>query len=113
MLNAVLGDEMGHVLTFAPDGAAAVERYRKSSADVVLTDLVMPNMNGIVMIQELLSIDPVARIVAMSGKSPEHLERAREAGAVAVLPKPLRRSALTAAIKEALAGGTNPWGTAR
>lgn len=108
LLNAVLGQQLGHDLVFAPDGEAAIESYRKVQPDLVITDLVMPQLNGILLIEHLKVMYPAVRIIAVSGKAGEQLERAEMAGAVAALHKPIRRDELLAAIERALSD-PDPW----
>jgi len=59
---------------------------------VVVTDIIMPDMEGLEMIKELRRLAPKAKIIAMSGGgrfSPDnYLEFARRIGAVAALAKP-------------------------
>ena len=72
----------------------------------VITDLVMPGMHGVLFIRHLKADYPDCKVIAMSGKAPEHLKIAAEAGALATLHKPMERQALVRAVEEALA--SNP-----
>ena len=101
--NTVLGDELGHSVVFAPDGEAAILRYNRVRPELVITDLVMPNVYGLSLIREVKSMGAPARIIAISGKVPEGLERAKEAGVGVARPKPLEREALVSAVDAALA----------
>ena len=76
--------------------------------DLVITDLVMPQLSGIPMIEHLKAVYPTSKIIAISGKAPEQLEDAEAAGAVAALEKPFRRAALVAVVEQALAI-REPW----
>jgi YesN/AraC family two-component response regulator len=58
---------------------------------MIITDLVMPILNGVLLIEHVSNMNPLAKIIGISGKGPEHLRRAQEAGAVAVLRKPIDR----------------------
>lgn len=99
---------MGHDVELADDGESGVFRYEAGSPDVVVTDLVMPNLHGVLVIAHLKKIYPDARIVAISGKDPNGLRRALEAGADAALKKPVSRQALAEALRDALEGPYEP-----
>ena len=92
----------GHELLFAPDGEVALRIFQTQDVDVVITDLAMPNLNGLRLIQELLDHDPAARIIAVSGESPEQLDTAERFGAIRTMFKPLRPPELLRAVTEAL-----------
>ena len=78
----------GHEPVFAKDGEAAVEIFDQGEVDVVVTDLAMPNLDGLGLIRKIRQADPDARIVAISGATPEQLEDARKLGAEATFEKP-------------------------
>ena len=102
-LSTVLGYQLGHELVFAKDGQAGIETYRRTDPDLVITDLVMPGSNGLHLIERLKEAYPTSKIIAVSGKGPEQLERAQAVGAVAALTKPIQRDELVAAVGRALA----------
>ncbi len=99
--------KMGYEVTSASNGAEAIEAIGKTSFDVVITDLLMPEKDGIEVIGELRRRQPHARIVAMSGGgrgSREHyLQTAKGRGAHALLGKPFSVTELGAALDTALA----------
>ncbi len=85
--------EQGHAITEACDGLQAIQCYKEEKFDVVVTDMSMPNKDGVETIAELLRINADARIVAISGGdrlvSPEaYLEMAKNLGVRQVLKKP-------------------------
>ncbi len=82
----------------ASNGLEAIELYRKYSPDIVLMDILMPEMDGIKATKEILKIDSNAKITAItaySSKSKEILD----AGALEVLQKPVRKNILIEKIK--------------
>jgi DNA-binding response OmpR family regulator len=99
-------EEAGHTVIEAPNGQKGLALYRAAPADLVLTDLVMPEKDGIGIIIELRKEFPAAKIIAMSGggrgSAADYLKSARLLGAVGTLPKPFTHEALLAAIKAAL-----------
>jgi len=96
----------GHEVILAADGREGVERYRASPADLVITDLYMPNQEGLETISELRTCFPEVVIIAMSGRAAAltMLSVAQKFGAVAVLHKPFAADELLAAVAKALGG---------
>ena len=70
-------------------GEEGVQMIKSSAYDVVFMDLAMPNKNGLLAIREILEEFPGTKIVAVSGKDTEMLERALEYGALRALTKPV------------------------
>ncbi|GIF05459.1 response regulator [Actinoplanes siamensis] len=91
----------GHHVTEAGDGAAALEAVRESPPDLVVTDLMMPVMDGIELIKRLRA-DPATAaipILVVSG------DWEQAAGADAVIAKPSRSRDLLAAAENLLPEG--------
>lgn len=89
----------------ASDGREAVEAFAKAPADLVITDLVMPEKDGIEIVLELRKAHPDLPIIAMSGQSshsPLYLGMAKRLGARRTLEKPFTIKTLVAAVKEVL-----------
>ena len=105
MLKAML-ERLDHKVVTAQDGNEALERYSELKPDLVITDLIMPEREGLETIRALTSGDADVRIIAMSGggrSSPAtFLKIARAMGAAAVLPKPFSFDQLSTAIETAL-----------
>jgi len=51
----------------AADGSLGLESYRQERPDLVITDLIMPNKDGVTVVQELKAEFPQARIMVLSG----------------------------------------------
>lgn len=94
----------GHTVTTAPDGYEGMKSYRASPSDVVVTDLFMPNQDGIETMISLKREFPDAKIVAISGNisAGAMLSVAKRLGALTVLEKPFAIDALLAAVNKAL-----------
>jgi len=90
----------GAQVELALDGQAGLARFKARPAALVVTDIIMPNREGIETIVALKRANPATRIIAISGGyrvGPEDfLALARQVGADAALAKPLRLAALLA-----------------
>ncbi|HEU5220301.1 MAG TPA: response regulator [Gemmatimonadales bacterium] len=88
------------------DGQGAIDRYRETPSDLVITDLIMPDIDGLEVIQQLRRLNPAVRVLAISGggrvEAEEYLSVARKFGAVEVLSKPFTGQELKKAVESAL-----------
>jgi CheY-like chemotaxis protein len=57
----------GHEVDVAPDGLKGMALFKSRPADVVITDIYMPNQEGLATIMELRRSAPTVKIIAMSG----------------------------------------------
>ena len=93
-LSTVL-EEAGFRVAAAAEGGEAISAISEYPFDLVITDLVMPNHEGIELIRRLKGLYPHLKIIAMSGAfGPEILNAARLLGAHATLAKPLHGESL-------------------
>ncbi len=96
----------GYNVIEAEDGDVGVRLYRKQKPDLTITDLIMPNKEGIELVMELTREFPDAKIIAISGGgkiAPDvFLEAAKELGAKSFLRKPFKRKELIAAVEKCL-----------
>jgi PAS domain S-box-containing protein len=98
-------ETFGYRVITAGDGAEAVALYARQANDiaVVLTDMMMPIMDGSATIQVLLRINPAIRIIATSGiASGDNVAKARQAGAPDFLVKPYTAETLLKFLREVL-----------
>jgi CheY-like chemotaxis protein len=107
MLKKLLEDA-GHHVQEGADGAVGMKLFREDPADVVITDIVMPEKEGIETIIELRREFPDVKIIAVSGggdrlSSDSCLRTAEVAGASRILAKPLNVSDLLSSVDELLA----------
>jgi CheY-like chemotaxis protein len=73
----------------AKDGAAAIELYKSLKPPVVVSDIMMPKMDGLTLLQEIKKIDPGAAVILMTGHGNEEiLLRALQGGATNFFKKP-------------------------
>ena len=79
----------GHNCDTAKDGLEALEKIKKNSFDAVVTDIVMPHMDGITYTKELVKLYPDLPIMIMTGHADEYsAESAIAAGAREFIKKP-------------------------
>ncbi|MDP3921045.1 MAG: response regulator [Candidatus Omnitrophota bacterium] len=99
--------ESGYEVTLAADGKQGVDRFREKAADLVITDLLMPEQEGVETIRILRKEAPNLRIIAMSGGAKlipvDYLDLARKLGANRVFQKPFDIQELLKAIEDLLA----------
>jgi CheY-like chemotaxis protein len=95
---------IGHEVVLAADGREGVEQYRATPADLVITDLFMPNQEGLETIQQLRREFPEVVIVATSGKTGNEtmLAIAKRLGANAVIEKPFFQDQILAIVEKVL-----------
>jgi CheY-like chemotaxis protein len=86
----------------AADGGEAIRLVRDGGVDLVITDLIMPNQEGIETIQVIRRDAPNVRILAISGAQSDYLTMARALGADAALQKPLSADTLLQAVANLL-----------
>jgi CheY-like chemotaxis protein len=93
----------GYEVLLAADGSSGIERYRNSLPELVITDLKMPNVNGIEVLEELKNEFPDTPIMVITGVSDmTMIEEAIEHAANRILKKPFEVDELLTAIDELL-----------
>ena len=91
------------VIGEASDGKDGIIKYFDLKPDIVTMDIDMPNMDGIEATQEILSKDPEAKIVAVTGHNEEEIkEKALQAGMIGYLTKPFQPAFLWRTLENAL-----------
>lgn len=97
-------ERLDYNVTTAANGREGIERYREQEFDLVITDLFMPEMDGLELIQKLSAEFPGARIIAMSGASTaaDLLSQARRLGARHTFAKPFDTEEFISVIQEEL-----------
>ena len=91
-------EHAGFTVILAAGGRQALRTFQERPIAAVVTDIMMPSMDGLRLIRELLILQPSAGIVAISGAE-MRLEVARQVGAKAVLRKPIELAELVQAIR--------------
>jgi DNA-binding response OmpR family regulator len=110
MLKKML-EKSGYEIDLAANGVEGVELFKKSQADLVITDIIMPEKEGLETIREMRRIKPNLKIIAMSGggkvSADNYLDIAKIFGAAKVIAKPFTKQEMVGAVQELLgsAGG--------
>lgn len=88
----------GYHVECVTNGAEGLRSFRKSRHDVIITDLLMPEMNGYEFLRELRAIDPDAgeRTIVLTGASEETWRWFERDGVAAFLTKPVNPVVLLA-----------------
>jgi two-component system chemotaxis response regulator CheY len=104
MIRQTLEQAGYEVVGEAEDGQQAIDRYKEHKPDLVTMDIVMPGLGGIDSVQEIVRMDPNARIVVCSAMGQDALAtQAMAAGAKEYVVKPFQASHILEAAVRALA----------
>ena len=60
-------ERAGHEVTACPDGSAAYDYLRETPFDLLLTDIVMPEMDGIELARRAADLDPDLKVMFITG----------------------------------------------
>ena len=102
VLSAVLEDEGYEVLT-ALGGQEALEIQKESDLDLILTDMKMPNMDGIDLLENIKSMDPDLPVIMMTAYGTvDKAVEAMQKGAYSYILKPFDNERLTIYVKKAI-----------
>ena len=98
-------EHFGYEVEIAANGARALEMQARVAADVLITDIFMPDTDGLETINHFRTMFPSVKIIAMSGgganiREADYLSTASVVGADAVLRKPFSKENLLAALEE-------------
>ena len=89
----------GHEVVTAADGTSGLTIFQREKPDIVVTDIVMPQPEGLEIILALRREDTPVKIIAISGQGGDMLETARMIGADDVIEKPFRAHELVSRIR--------------
>jgi DNA-binding response OmpR family regulator len=97
----------GYQVIAAGDGVEGLNLFREKNPALVITDIVMPQKEGLQTIIELKQEAPGVKVIAMSGGgrycNADYLKLAKKFGARRTVSKPFMRDELLASVKEVLA----------
>jgi DNA-binding NtrC family response regulator len=102
----IILERAGYAVLEAANGNEAIRQYDDNKPDLVLTDIFMPEKDGIETLFEIKMKDNDAIIIAISGGGrigpDNYLDAAKKLGATITLEKPISSEALLKAVKDAL-----------
>jgi DNA-binding response OmpR family regulator len=97
----------GHEVICASDGEEGIRAVASGAPQLIITDIIMPNKEGLEMIIQIRAHDTKTPILAMSGGgrigNADFLKMALKVGANEILRKPFERQELNAAVRRLLA----------
>lgn len=101
-LSAIVQDE-GHEVETANNGREALEKIQTNPPDCLLLDMLMPEMDGMQVLEILHSQGKKLRIIVLTADVQEWLKtRCLELGAISFLNKPVKQDQLRQALKDIL-----------
>jgi DNA-binding NtrC family response regulator len=96
----------GHIVSVARDGEKGLAAFAADRPDVVITDIVLPKVDGLEVIRNILAQVPGFPVIALTGGGNtgtySYLDKARELGALEVFRKPVTAEQLLDGIKRCL-----------
>jgi CheY-like chemotaxis protein len=105
-------EQSGHVVTEAANGVEGLRALEDGLFDLVVTDIIMPEQEGIETIRKIRHRDPLVAIIAISGggrgRNYQFLDIAKKLGANEALSKPFTGSQLLALVETTLRGVAKP-----
>ena len=105
MVKAILGDEL-YCFAEATNGLEAQDRLRESAFDLIITDVIMPDCDGIELVMAVRRKLPDIKVIVMSGggrvRAGHYLDLAGKLGAARVFEKPFDTTAFRKAVQELL-----------
>jgi DNA-binding NtrC family response regulator len=100
-------ERAGYEVNIAENSMVALEMQRQNPADVIITDIFMPEKEGTEIIMDLSVEFPEAKVIAISGGGSvadiDFLQLAENLGALKTFQKPFKLEELLAAVEELLA----------
>lgn len=105
-------EQAGHEVVEAEDGREGFVRFKEFAPDAVITDIIMPEQEGVETIGRIRAVDPDVPIIAVSTGgltgSDLFLRMAAQLGATRTVKKPLRERQLIEVLEAVLAGRDRP-----
>jgi DNA-binding NtrC family response regulator len=105
ILNDLLETE-GYLLANASNGKIGLNLHKKKPFDLIITDIIMPEMEGLETIKEIRRISPQVKIIAISGGGRidpnDYLSMAGKLGANLTFDKPLDPETIVNGVRELL-----------
>lgn len=93
-------ESKGYQVTVVGDAMAALDALKKKNIDIVLTDLYLPNLNGMELLKRIKKLYPKIKVIMMSAMGTEStFKKAEKLGAEGFLQKPFALSSAVALVE--------------
>ncbi|MHB8140836.1 MAG: response regulator [Vulcanimicrobiaceae bacterium] len=104
MIKGILAKNGFDVVGEAQNGVEAVDKYKQLQPDLVTMDMVMPEMDGITAVRQIMAVDPNAKIIMCTSMGQQALVvEAIQAGAKSFITKPFQPPKILETINKVLA----------
>jgi len=104
LVGGLLGKSVNLRIEYAADGEEALQAMEKSVPNVVVTDLIMPNMDGLELVAAVVERYPLVPVILMTGRGSEEIAvKALKAGAASYVPKSVLQTLLLDTVENVLA----------
>jgi YesN/AraC family two-component response regulator len=95
-------DAYGYTVYTAENGTEGLAIFQKEKPEIVLTDIKMPGIDGLAILQQIKAINPNTAVIVITGHGDTALaEQAVALDAVDFINKPIKKQALDAALEKA------------
>ena len=95
-------DAYGYAVFTAENGAEGLAIFKKEKPAIVITDIKMPGIDGLTVLQEIKDMDPKTEVIVITGHGDTDLaKQAFDRHAADFINKPIKKEALDAALKKA------------
>lgn len=93
-------ERKGHRVLLARDGAETLRQVKRERPDVILLDLILPDMNGLTVLRQIQRVTPAIPVIVVTGQGTDEIEtEARALGVTDFLKKSFSLHELGAALK--------------
>ncbi|MGH7148788.1 MAG: response regulator transcription factor [Nitrospiraceae bacterium] len=101
-------EEAGYLVSEAPNGQEGLRQFRQTPTALVITDLLMPDMDGLEVTRAVRRESPTVKIIVLAGGAGQEnlLEAATLLGADRAMKKPVTIAELLRAVEQELLGGS-------
>lgn len=96
-------EQAGYAVEFISDGVSALERARELKPRIVVTEILVPKLDGLSLCRSIKSDPATQHVLVLIFSHLQAGDRAQEAGADAFLPKPLEEELLITTLEKLLA----------
>ena len=99
-------ERAGYEVDLASNGSEGLSLFKKSPSDLVITDIIMPEKEGLETIREMKRMQPDLKIIAMSGggkiSADNYLDTAKIFGASRIIEKPFTQKQMLFSVQDLL-----------